>query len=75
MIPFNTRPALIEGGERRVPSPEPFWIAKTEMTWDLYDIFVYGLDQPERTDESGVDAITRPSKPYIAMDRGFGKAG
>ena len=75
MIPFNTRPALIEGGERRVTSPEPFWIAKTELTWDLYDTFVFGLDQSGTPDESAVDAVTRPSKPYIAMDRGFGKSG
>ena len=75
MIPLNTRPALIERGERRATSRQPFWIAKTEMTWDLYDTFVFGLDQSEGADESDVDAITRPSKPYIAMDRGFGKAG
>jgi hypothetical protein len=24
---------------------KPFWIGRTEITWDVYDIFVYGLDQ------------------------------
>lgn len=48
------------------------WMSTTEITWDLYDVFVYGLD--EEKDHSGADAVTRPSKPYIAMDRGFGRA-
>jgi formylglycine-generating enzyme required for sulfatase activity len=51
-----------------------FWIARTETTWDLYDVFVFKLDG---AGEGGgdADAITRPSKPYIAMDRGFGHNG
>ncbi len=48
------------------------WISETEMTWDLYDLFVYG-DEDEPMD--GTDAITRPTQPYIAMDRGFGRTG
>ena len=54
----------------------PFWIGRTEVTWNAYDVFLYGLDMPD--DELGdddSDAITRPSKPYISMDRGFGHAG
>ncbi len=50
-----------------------FWIAKTEVTWDAYDVFVFGLDQPRPA--GAADAVTRPSKPYISMDRGFGHAG
>lgn len=56
----------------------PFWAAITETTWDLYDIFVYKLDQPiegEAAGGEGGDAVTRPSKPYIPPDRGFGHAG
>ena len=52
---------------------EPFWIGRTEVTWDAYDVFVYGFDTP--TPEAEIDAVTRPSKPYISMDRGFGHAG
>ncbi len=52
---------------------EPFWIARTEVTWDAYDVFVYGFDAPATGTEAG--AVTRPSKPYISMDRGFGHAG
>lgn len=79
MMPVETEWIAVVRPNDRFSDPQlgraPFWIAKTEMTWDLYDTFVFGLDQPEAPDESGVDAITRPSKPYIAMDRGFGKAG
>ncbi len=52
---------------------EPFWIGRTEVTWDAYDVFVYGLDA--RGDDTAADAVTQPSKPYISMDRGFGHAG
>lgn len=49
------------------------WVATTEVTWDLYDVFLYGLDVPEG--EQDVDAISRPSKPYVPPDRGMGHAG
>lgn len=59
-----------------VPLPEQgVWIASTETTWDLFDVFVYGLDREDPSRPPGVDAITRPSKPYLPPDRGFGHAG
>ena len=47
-------------------------LARTEVPWELLDAFVY-----EKADAmpGGVDAVARPSKPYISMDRGFGHAG
>ncbi len=54
---------------------EPFWIGRTEVTWDAYDVFVYGFDGPAGAARTDADAVTRPSKPYISMDRGFGHAG
>ena len=54
----------------------PLWMSRTEVTWDLYDAFTYELDGvQEAAARAGLDAISRPSKPYIAMDRGFGHAG
>lgn len=56
----------------------PFWLAETETTWDMYDIYIYGLDEPEGAGsdgDSGADAASRPSRPYIPPDRGFGHAG
>ncbi len=49
-----------------------FWMATTEMTWDVYDVFVFALDGEEVPE---ADAASRPSKPYIPPDRGFGHEG
>lgn len=51
----------------------PFYMSKTEVTWDQYDIFVYRLDEPP--ENQNADATSHPSKPYIPPDRGFGHAG
>ncbi|QYK47482.1 MAG: SUMF1/EgtB/PvdO family nonheme iron enzyme [Phycisphaeraceae bacterium] len=52
---------------------KPFYISATELTWPAFDPFVYRLDEPN--DTSGSDATTRPSKPYLPPDRGFGHDG
>ncbi|MCR9076325.1 MAG: formylglycine-generating enzyme family protein [bacterium] len=52
---------------------DAMWALTTEVTWDLYDIYVYELDEPE--EPTGVDAVSRPSKPYVPPDRGFGHDG
>ncbi len=49
------------------------WALTTEVTWDLYDIYVYELDEPDGS--SSADAVSRPSKPYVPPDRGFGHDG
>lgn len=48
------------------------WLGRTEVPFELLDAYVY-----EKADAapSGADAVARPSKPYISMDRGFGHAG
>ncbi len=60
------------GGAQRVG---PFWMSATEITWDAYDVFVFRLDLPEAQREGEVDGVTRPTKPYMLADRGFGHAG
>jgi len=60
---------------RPIAGPDgPFYAATTEATWDLYDAFIFNLDTDagESTPES--DAVTRPSKPYVLADRGYGHA-
>ena len=51
----------------------PFYMARFELTWDLYDVFVFGYDVPRGEQPS--DGVTRPTRPYIAADHGFGHAG
>lgn len=52
---------------------DPLLVLTTEVTWDLYDIYVYELDEPDGS--SPADAVSRPSKPYVPPDRGFGHDG
>lgn len=44
-----------------------FWIGRTEVTWDEYELFYLGGG------ERGADATTRPSPPYEPPDRGWGR--
>jgi len=52
---------------------KPFLIGRTEVTWDMYDVFALGLDAPKSG--TGADAVARPSQPYGAPDHGWGHAG
>jgi formylglycine-generating enzyme required for sulfatase activity len=56
----------------------PFWMARTETTWDEYDAFAFaqaiaraggGAAAPV----SGADAITKPTPPYADESFGYGK--
>jgi len=60
-------------GEQQTAELDAFLMSTTEITWDAYDILVFGLDLP--TNERGLDSESRPTQPYIATDRGFGHAG
>ena len=53
----------------------PFYVATTEATWDLYDAFIFNLDTDAGESTEASDAVTRPSKPYVLADRGYGHAG
>jgi sulfatase modifying factor 1 len=57
---------------------DAFWIGKYEVTWDIYEPFLYR--DYEKTHSvspvpENVDAVTRPTKPYLDMTFGMGKAG
>lgn len=59
------------GGGETVEIGE-LWALTTEVTWDLYDVFVFALDEAEA---GALDAVSRPSKPYVPPDRGYGHSG
>ncbi|MEC9233810.1 MAG: SUMF1/EgtB/PvdO family nonheme iron enzyme [Planctomycetota bacterium] len=67
----------IELSMRPVPGPDdqPLWVMEKELTWNLFDIFIFRLDEKKGNSTPGSDAVTRPTKPYIAVDRGFGHDG
>ncbi len=54
---------------------EPLWMGQFEVTWDIYDVFCLRLDRRRSAEGSPADAVTRPSKPYLPPDRGFGHNG
>src|SRR5438045_3089990 len=55
----------------------PFWMASTEMPWEVFDAFTSSgpASRPYDQTEFAVDAIARPSKSYILPDRGWGHHG
>ncbi len=63
-----------EGKDREV-EVKPIWIGQHEMTWDTYDIYWQRLDLTLAQVKAGVDAESRPSKPYAGPDRGWGRQG
>ncbi len=55
---------------------EPFWMSKTEITWDLFELFLYKdyeVSQSTKLISPAIDAVTRPTKPYLDMTFGMGK--
>lgn len=60
-----------EGGAPKKVSVRPFWIGKTEVTWDCYDAFAYGMDLSRDQDSSAIAAHSRPSRPYEPPDEGI----
>lgn len=65
-------------GPQHVVKIDPFWMGKYEMIWDVFEPYVY--KNFELTKNNGVvspqvDAVTRPTKPYLDMTFGMGKEG
>jgi formylglycine-generating enzyme required for sulfatase activity len=49
------------------------WWGKCEVTWDEYDVWVFQMDMSDAEKAKvGVDAKTRPSRPYGTADGGWG---
>jgi formylglycine-generating enzyme required for sulfatase activity len=69
-----------EGPQHKV-KVDPFWMGKYEITWDLYELFVYKQIEDAQTSTVStksaalVDAVTHPTPPYVEMSFGMGKVG
>jgi formylglycine-generating enzyme required for sulfatase activity len=71
-----TMPDPTKSGSTKKIKVAALWVGKTEVTWDAYDVFVFRLDEPGGgAPATGQDALSRPSKPYGASDRGYGHKG
>ena len=68
-----------KGAKPKTVAVKPFWIGKTEATWDMFDVWYLFLDTPGGgapvATGKDSDAISRPTRPYGAPDRGFGHTG
>ncbi len=72
-------------GPRHVVEVSPFWMAKCEITWDAYEVWMSDTDILRR-EVLGVEAnardkaaepyqISKPTEPYTDMSFGMGKPG
>jgi sulfatase modifying factor 1 len=55
---------------------DAFWMSKVEVTWDIYEPFLYKDFEKNNSltpVSTQVDAVTRPTKPYLDMTFGMGK--
>jgi formylglycine-generating enzyme required for sulfatase activity len=59
-------------GPQRTVQLSPFWMGAYEVT---YDEFAAYMQDEATTQNSKVDAVTRPSQPYIDLTLGMGKGG
>jgi formylglycine-generating enzyme required for sulfatase activity len=63
----------------------PFWMAKCEIPWDVYEVWSADLDivrrklasepETEHDKASAIFQISQPTKPYTDMTFGMGKRG
>ncbi|MDB6029661.1 MAG: hypothetical protein JWM68_5884 [Verrucomicrobiales bacterium] len=67
-----------EGPQHKVKL-DPFWMGECEVTWDQYELFMYGddrkADEKDTYTSNSADAVTRPTKAYVEMSFGMGKRG
>lgn len=59
---------------------DPFWMGKCEVTWNEYELFSNKnieaqLTEPAALKNPKVDAVARPTPPYVEMSFGMGKDG
>jgi formylglycine-generating enzyme required for sulfatase activity len=68
-----------EGPQHKVKI-SPFWMGRTEITWNEYELFMYPDQEKALTFDTNnpyldkaSDAVSRPTKPYVEMSFGMGK--
>jgi formylglycine-generating enzyme required for sulfatase activity/mono/diheme cytochrome c family protein len=68
-----------EGPQHKVKI-SPFWMGRTEVTWNEYELFMYPDQEKALTFDTNnpyldkaSDAVSRPTKPYVEMSFGMGR--
>ena len=70
--PVNEKGHREDEGPVHTVQVDSFWIGKNEITWDEYELFVFPeLEKENKTLPVGVDAVSRPTPPYVDMSFGM----
>ena len=79
---FRMGTADNEPGHQKDESPvhtvrvEAFWMSAHEVTWDEYRLFMFANQAGETAaKDAQVDAVSRPTRPYVEMSFGMGING
>jgi len=70
-------------GPQHLVTVRPFWMEKTEIRWEQYDVFAFSQDLQRSSSPAShnsisnkfADAFTRPTPPYTDPTFGFGHDG
>jgi len=54
---------------------DAFWMGKYEVPWDIYELFIFESGDVTKPSDPSLDAVTRPTPPYLDMTFGMGKQG
>ncbi len=81
--PDSEKGRLPDEGPRMKVQIEPFWMGACEVTWDAYMKFMFSAEARSRDGAlkivppvlPEVDAVSRPTAPYIDMTFGMGYKG
>ena len=83
--PENEADRQDDEGPRHEVKVDPFWMAKYEMTWEVFEVWMFDLDVQRRKlaklDPNGRDLaaveyqVSQPTEPYTDMTFGMGKEG
>lgn len=81
--PVSERNRSDDEGPQREVTVDPFWMSAHEITWDAYEVWMFGLDKRRRRLQQGeaterdelADGVTGPTMPFTDMTFGMGKEG
>jgi formylglycine-generating enzyme required for sulfatase activity len=78
--PASEKGRNADEGPQHPVAIRPFWMGKTEVTWDEFDVYrkekaVESPEDNEKRLQSDADAITGPTKPYADETFGHGREG
>ncbi len=80
MVPVREGTFIMGDNKSELPDEKPahkvtvgaFWMGAKEVTHDEFSLF---LNDESYSENNDVDAITRPSRPYVEVTLGMGKEG